>query len=155
MSFRRLSAFLVYMLVFTGAAKVESQRWHFDPGKGLEGRAYVENVQGQRLAAECGNGGGPAFTLSPPPGDTRADAGEGPLLLFQLNIDGTLYDQSFRCPEGSGVCHSVAVPDSCLTGALQKGQTLRLFFREALVAQFSLTGSGKALGGLSACTGPR
>ncbi|MGK2742577.1 hypothetical protein ACSHT0_16985 [Tepidicaulis sp. LMO-SS28] len=155
MFFRYLPVFFISALFLAGPATAAEEHWHFDAGKGLKGQAYVTNAQGQRLTAECGNGGGPAFTLSPPPEGTRADAGEGPLLLFQFNIDGTLYDQSFRCPEGSGVCHSVAMPDSCLTGALQKGQTLRLFFREALTAQFSLTGSGKTLGGLSVCTGPR
>ena len=154
MSFRRLSAFLVFMLVFTGAVKVESQRWYFHPGKGLEGRAYVENTQGHRLEAECGNGGGPALTLSPSPGGARAPSGEGPLLLFQIDIDGTLYDQSFRCPAGVEACHTITMPHTCLIDALKDGAQVRFFFAETLAAQFSLSGAKAALDGLSACMGP-
>ncbi|MGK2742620.1 hypothetical protein ACSHT0_17245 [Tepidicaulis sp. LMO-SS28] len=153
MLFRYLPVLFMSALFMTGPALAAGERWHFDPGKGLEGRAYVENVQGQRLEAECGNGGGPALTLSPSPGGARAPSGEGPLLLFQIDIDGTLYDQSFRCPAGVEACHTVTMPHTCLIDALKDGAQVRFFFAETFAAQFSLSGAKAALDGLSACTG--
>jgi len=152
--FRHLPTFLMSALLMTGPALAAGERWHSDPEKGLEGQAYVENAQGQRLEAECGNGGGPALTLSPAPQGAQAPSGEGSLLLFQVDIDGTLYDQSFRCPAGVEACHSVTMPHGCLVDALKNGAQVRFFFRDALAAQFALGGAKAALDGLSACTKP-
>lgn len=145
-------AALLLLAVLTSNPSIAGQTknpniWSFNPAIGLEGQASIVNQRGDRLDAECGNGGGPALILIP--AQAIPIVTERTALTF--SIDGTAYNVDFQCSTDGATCVTFGFPSSNVIKGLQMGNTVEIGAKEVPVASFSLTGSNKAIAHLASC----
>jgi len=145
-------AIFLFLAVLAGYPSIAGEpkspnAWRFNPAIGLEGQASIVNQQGDRLDAECGNGGGPALILTP--AQAKPIVTERTTLTF--SIDGTAYNVEFQCSADGVTCVTFGFPSPDVIKGLQMGNTVEIKAKEAPVTSFSLTSSNKAIARLAPC----
>ncbi|AUH65782.1 hypothetical protein CX676_17795 [Paracoccus zhejiangensis] len=121
------------------------------------GSAYVENAAGFRLDVGCGNGGSVSLGMSPNPGVQTL---QGQVAMFGFSVDGGRpHLMPTQCSQ-SGCGQSLTADikpwptaeAAALTSALRGGSSVEILLGSTKLTQFTLAGSGAALGRLKATT---
>jgi len=145
------------VLVVPGVAAASDnaarERWNFDPGVGLEGRAHVAGEGSFRIEVECGNGGGPAITLISPSLSKDALGLVSKWTVMRFEIDGRQFNEKFECHPDGMSCGNFGFPSDDLITAMRRGARLVLRHDDTYLAEFKLAGSNAAISRLSACLG--